>query len=92
MKMNVIIKTITHICSLILLVSPPSNKNIELKTLNLITTLKTHMKIVTRSILIQVKHYITITNLTYCRLKQSQTYFTYFIELDRGDACEIVGP
>jgi hypothetical protein len=50
------------------------------------------MKIVTRSILIQVKHYIKITNLTYCRLKQSQTYLTYFIELDCGDACEIAGP
>jgi hypothetical protein len=31
-------------------------------------------------------------NLTYCRLKQSQTCFTYFKELDHGDACEIVGP
>jgi hypothetical protein len=35
-------ETITHICSLILLVSPPLNKNIELKTLNLITTLNPH--------------------------------------------------
>jgi hypothetical protein len=50
------------------------------------------MKIVKRNILIQVKHYIKITNLTYCRLKQSQTYFTYSIELDCGDAYEIVGP